>query len=120
MRTSERLSRSERLRRSTDYQRCYRQGRRRHSQLAVLHFVPNELGHPRLGITASRKVGNAVVRSRVKRRTREIFRRWSERKKLPAVDLVVNLRPVVATASFEEMRMELERMMRSLLPREAR
>lgn len=46
----------------------------------------------RLGITASRKVGNAVVRNRFKRRVREWFRhrRWD----LPEVlDLVVIARP---------------------------
>ncbi|HEY7215351.1 MAG TPA: ribonuclease P protein component, partial [Thermoanaerobaculia bacterium] len=53
----ERLTSEERLRRRTDYLRCYRTGRRRHGPLAILYFVPNQLGHPRLGITASRKVG---------------------------------------------------------------
>ncbi len=36
---------------------------------------PNEERHPRLGLTVSKKVGNAVVRNRVKRVVREVFRR---------------------------------------------
>ena len=62
----ERLTPAERLRRRTDYLRCYRTGRRRHGPLAILYFAPNQLGHPRLGITASRKVGKAVERQRLK------------------------------------------------------
>ena len=39
----------------------------------------NEHGETRLGVTASRKVGKAVVRHRTKRRVREIFRRFELR-----------------------------------------
>ena len=112
----ERLTRGERLQRRADFLKCYRQGRRRHSSLAVLHIVPNQLGHPRLGITASRKVGNSVIRHRMKRRTREVFRRWSERRNLPAVDIVVHLKPTSASSPFSRYRTELERMLRTLLP----
>ena len=41
----------------------------------TLFFLPNDLGRKRLGIIASRKVGNAVARNRAKRKIREIFRR---------------------------------------------
>lgn len=71
----------------------------------------------RLGITASRKVGGAVARHRLKRRTREIFRRWSERPRLPAVDMVVHIKPDAARASFSELRQELERQMSELVRR---
>lgn len=46
---------------------------------------------PRIGITVSSKVGNAVVRNRVKRWVREAFR--AERAAWPPVDVVVIARP---------------------------
>lgn len=50
--------------------------------------LKNELGVTRLGITVSSKVGNAVVRSRIRRRLREVFRK--RRGELPAgIDLVL-------------------------------
>jgi ribonuclease P protein component len=54
----------------------------------------------RLGLTVSRKVGNAVVRNRVKRRIREWFRR--ERHEFEGVwDVVVIARREAAALDFE-------------------
>lgn len=75
---SERFRRSDRLRKRRDYQRVSREGIRLNSSSFVLMSVPRrELNErtTRLGITASRRVGIAVVRSLVKRRIREWFRR---------------------------------------------
>jgi ribonuclease P protein component len=118
--SAEGLARDERLRRRAEFLRCYREGRRRGGRLATLFFVRNSLSHPRLGVTASRKVGKAVVRQRLKRRVREIYRRWQKRSLLPALDLVVNLKPSAAQAEFAELRRELERQLASLLPEERR
>ncbi|HEX6199998.1 MAG TPA: ribonuclease P protein component [Thermoanaerobaculia bacterium] len=106
--TVERLPREHTLRRSADYLRCYRRGRRLRGSALRLHVAGNELGHPRLGVTASRKVGKAVVRNRLKRRVREVYRRWPRRGELPAVDLVVHLEPAAAGSSFGELSGELE------------
>ena len=106
----ERLLPEERLRRRADFLRCYRTGRRRHGEIAILYFVPNELGHPRLGITASKKVGDAVERHRLKRRIKEIYRRWQERASLPSMDLVVHLKPEARGVAWEPLRAEILRL----------
>ncbi|HSF39595.1 MAG TPA: ribonuclease P protein component [Thermoanaerobaculia bacterium] len=109
--TGQRLLARERLRRRADYLRCYRTGRRRHGSLALLYFVPNQLGHPRLGITASRKVGKAVVRHRLKRRIKEIYRRWKDRGQLPPLDLIIHLKPEAGRSDFPALRSELLRLL---------
>ncbi len=111
---TERLPNNQKIRHRADYQRCYRGGRRRHGTFATLHFVPNSLGHPRVGITATRKVGSAVVRNLAKRRVREIYRRWDEREKLPSLDLVVHLKPSVRDCGFAELKADLLRLLRPL------
>ena len=110
----ERLLPAERLRRRADFLRCYREGRRRQGMPAALYFIPNALGHPRIGITASRKVGKAVERQLLKRRIREIYRRWADRKRLPALDIVVHLKPEAKGLEFETFRQELLRGLASL------
>jgi ribonuclease P protein component len=110
----ERLRPDERLRRRTDFLRCYREGRRRQGMALALYYGPNALGHPRIGMTASRKVGKAVDRNRLKRRIREIYRRSVERQRLPALDIVVHLKPEAKGLKFETFRQELLRGLASL------
>lgn len=61
-------------------------------------------GKSRLGVTATRKVGGAVVRARCKRRLREVFRLHPEELSGLTVDLVVNARRGCAEAPWEELR----------------
>lgn len=58
----------------------------------------------RLGLTATRKIGGAVVRNRCRRRLREIFR-LRDRSLLVGVgfDIVLNVRSSVASADYQEL-----------------
>ncbi|MCA9521794.1 MAG: ribonuclease P protein component [Myxococcales bacterium] len=69
-----------------------KKGRRVQSGDFVIYFLPVASGPSALGITVSRKVGNAVRRNRIKRWLREVFRRHRELFEVP-VQLVVIARP---------------------------
>ena len=64
----------ESLRKNTEFQNVFRTGTSKGTRLLVLYAAPNGRAYSRLGITASKKVGNSVVRHRVKRLIREVFR----------------------------------------------
>lgn len=73
----------------------------------LLVWQPNELLHARLGITVSKKVGCAVIRNRVKRYIRELFRHNS--RLLPAIDMNVIARREAATMDFPSVLREIEK-----------
>ncbi|MEO5347841.1 MAG: ribonuclease P protein component [Magnetococcus sp. YQC-9] len=88
-----RFPKSARLLVSGAYQRVSSRGRRSTSRYFTLLTLPVPSVVTRLGITVSRKVGNAVQRSRVKRLIREVFRR--RRPFMPAGnDCVVIAKPL--------------------------
>jgi ribonuclease P protein component len=61
--------------------------------------LQNDQGSPRLGITVTRKVGNAVRRNRIKRVFREIFRQNLQQLDV-ALDLVINARKEIDPDRF--------------------
>jgi ribonuclease P protein component len=89
------FGRADRLLHSREFRRVSRSGRRAASKPFVVLVAEGEAEWSRLGVTVSRKVGNAVVRNRVKRRIREWFRRRRGRLR-GAWDLVVIARPDAA------------------------
>jgi ribonuclease P protein component len=68
--------------------------------------MPADRQHSRFGVTASRRVGGAVVRSRCKRRLRELYRLHERVFDGRAVDMVVNARQSVRLAPWKELEID--------------
>ncbi len=101
-----------RLRRRAEFQRVYRDGVRSAGRHVVVFAAASEgCGEDaaRLGVTASKKIGNAVVRARSKRRIRELFRARRGELAGVAVDLVVNARRGCAGAPWVELSEDFQR-----------
>ena len=62
------------LKENYEFRRVYNKGKSGVSSFLVVYARPNRSGRNRLGVTVSTKLGKAVVRNRVRRRLREIFR----------------------------------------------
>lgn len=99
---------SVRLRKRREFLTLQRHGRRRHTPNFVILQAPSASSESRLGVTVSSRVGNAVVRNRVKRLVREIFR--ARRLALPgSLDIVVIAKPDAAQITHAQAATELER-----------
>lgn len=98
------MRRDARLRRREDFAAVHRQGRSWADATLVLRSRRNALGSSRFGFSISKRVGNAVVRNRIKRRLREATRNlvlhgcW---------DVVVIARAPAAEADFKALRQSL-------------
>ena len=116
------IPRSRRITRREDFRRVRRDGESVRGRFLVLGYLPDEsLEEPfRLGLVTTRKLGNAVVRNRVRRRVRGIVQRLGERIR-PGFWLVFIARNAAAEASTEQLEKEWKWMMHRgdlLLPRE--
>lgn len=83
------LGKEERLRKRSQYLKLYNEGTKVSGRHFYVYFLENELDSSRLGITVSRRVGKPVVRNRIKRLLREVFRKHKHLIH-PSADLVIN------------------------------
>lgn len=101
-RPSQTFPKTVRLRKSDEFKSVYALRQSAADGLLIVNGRENGLGHARLGLTVSRRVGNAVTRNRWKRCLREAFRQI--RTRLPTLDLVVTPRPGASPGVTEAIR----------------
>ena len=90
-----------RLKRSADIVQVQQQGRNWRHPLCVLLINAGQMESSRFAFVASRRVGNAVVRNRVRRMLREAVRLHLDEIQ-PGWDCVWIARPQLSQASFAE------------------
>ena len=90
------------LKKNSDFRRLYAKGKSVVTPYMVLYCRRNSLGVNRLGYTVSTKLGHAVVRNRVRRRLREIYRLNSPALK-NGFDIVVVARSRCVDARYAKM-----------------
>ena len=96
----------QRIKRALDFSNNRTEGQRIVCGSFFVQGVVGESGkqaptESRLGVVASRRVGNAVIRARAKRLMREIYRKHAPGFQLP-VDMVMVARPHLLKKSFAD------------------
>ena len=85
-----------------EFRRIYRKGRSAVSPYLVVYCQKNREGRSRLGVTVSKKLGHAVVRNRVRRRFRELYR-LHKGDMLPGYDIIMVARVRAAELPYAKL-----------------
>jgi ribonuclease P protein component len=94
------FDKSRRLRRRTEFQQVFDSGQRIRGRFLTLLVAAGQSSTSRLGIVASRKLGDSVRRNRAKRLIREIFRKHNQPGGTQGVDVVVIPRAELFAAAY--------------------
>ena len=98
-----RFTKASRVRRRGEFTRVFDLALRAHGRYFTVLMAPNTAGTTRLGIVASRKLGDAVRRNRAKRLIREVFRQTPPLPAWQGVDLVVIPRRELFDAAYSSL-----------------
>lgn len=102
----------QRLRKRAEFL-AVRAGEKRRGRLFLLEALARkDDGAPRIGVTVTKKVGNAVVRNRIRRRIKEAVRVHAADDMSPGNDYVIVARRDVLAAPFSTLKAELARRIR--------
>ncbi len=103
------MHRRHRLTASKQFSQIHREGLSIANRFLVVRVLSNGLDHSRFGFLVSKRIGNAVVRNRVKRRLREAVRLTPVK---PGWDAVFIARRDISRANFQELKQAMENLLR--------
>ncbi len=92
---------SESLKKNSDFQKVYRQGKSYANRYLVMYVLENHTEGNRLGISVSKKVGNSVIRHHLTRLIRESYRLHEDMFN-NGLDIVVIARSTARDISYHE------------------
>lgn len=101
------------LKRNFEFQRAYSRGRSVLTKYFVLYVVRTKKDKNHVGFTVSKKIGNAVVRNRTRRRLKEAFR--SINLNACCYDIVIVARSRAHTVNYHTLQTTLERELDKLI-----
>ena len=101
------------LKKNYEFRRLYSKGKSCANAYLVVYCRKNRSGRSRIGYTVSNKVGHAVVRNRIRRRLREIYRLHEDRF-APGYDIVVVARVRAVHSSYAVLERDFLRLAKKL------
>lgn len=108
---SEKFPKTDRILKRDVFRRVYEKGRKLQFGHFTAFVLAKNAGKARVGITATRKIGNSVERNRARRLVREAFRKnkWL----VPVgVDIVINVKRSLVEASYSDFEVEFTTFLR--------
>ena len=97
------MKHSQSLKKNADFQNVYKCGKSFANKYLVMYVKENDLSENRIGISVSKKVGNSVVRHRVKRLILESYRLHEDMFN-SSLDMVIIARAAAKEKTYQEIK----------------
>jgi len=98
------------LKKKKDFNKVFNRGKSTASRYLVIYWYPNKKEINRYGFSISKRIGKAVVRNKLKRRLKEIIRRFLEDRCLKGYDIIIIARNPVNSLDFVGIKNDLNRL----------
>ncbi|ANU09363.1 ribonuclease P [Planococcus antarcticus DSM 14505] len=104
------MNKHQRIKKNKEFQHIFKKGKSFANRQFIVYVLKGEQTEFRLGLSVSKKVGNAVARNRIKRYTRQTFLELKD--DLQPKDYIIIARPQAATLDFHESKKSLEHVLK--------
>lgn len=101
------MEKKNRLRKNMEFKKVYKARKNFWNRNLILYIKRNGTKETRIGVSITRKVGNAVVRNKLKRRIKELNRRYIESLK-EGYDIVIIPKKNAVNLSFKDLESALK------------
>ncbi|EGA91211.1 ribonuclease P [Planococcus donghaensis MPA1U2] len=105
------MNKDQRIKKNKEFQHIFKKGKSFANRQFIVYVLKNEQPEFRVGLSVSKKVGNAVARNRIKRYIRQTFLELKD-DLLPNADYIIIARPQAATLDFHESKKSLEHVLK--------
>ncbi|MDN7228558.1 ribonuclease P protein component [Planococcus liqunii] len=105
------MNKQQRIKKNIEFQRIFKKGKSFANRQFIVYVLKNDQPEFRVGLSVSKKVGNAVTRNRIKRYIRQTFLELKD-DVLPNADYVIIARQQAANLDFHESKKSLEHVLK--------
>ncbi|CCU79883.1 Ribonuclease P protein component [Halanaerobium saccharolyticum subsp. saccharolyticum DSM 6643] len=105
----------ESLKKNKEFKKVYENGKSYATRNLVIYCLNYEKGKKnRYGLSVSKKIGNAVVRNKLKRRLREIIREFEKEKEFKGYDIIFIARKPVVQIGYQHLKRDVNKLYKKM------
>jgi ribonuclease P protein component len=105
----------ESLKKNKEFKKVYENGKSYATRNLVIYCLNYKKGKKnRYGLSVSKKIGNAVVRNKLKRRLREIIREYEKEKEFKGYDIIFIARKPVVNLDYQSLKKDVKKLYKKM------